>query len=199
MKKWFLVLGVLFLFSSVASAQYETPKVEAFGGYQLVHGNYLNTGFTFNGGTGSLSYNPNNWLGIVSDFGGSHWNGSGDTAGLDATLFTYLFGPKIAYRTEKFTPFAQVLFGGAHLSGSLLETCAPAARVHPQGCVLVSSGSEDAFAMTIGGGLDWNATKHFGVRLGQFEYAYTRFNGLGSSGGDSQNSLRFSAGVTARW
>jgi len=195
MKRWALAFGALLLYSAVAAAQNETPKIEAFGGYDLVHGSYVGQGYNFNGGGGSVSYNPSGWLGLVGDFQGSHWSGTG----LDANLFTYLFGPKIAYRTEKFTPFARVLFGGGHVSGSLLGGCL-LARVRPEGITTcTASGSENAFAMTAGGGLDWNATTHIGVRVGQFDYLMTRFNGLGTGGGDTQNSFRFATGVVFRW
>ena len=54
------------------------------------------------------------------------------------------------------------------------------------------------FAAAYGGGLDWNVSKHFAVRLGQFEDLYTQFDaniGFGSGGGGSQNSFRYSTGV----
>jgi len=192
MKRWALLCGVMLMFAGIASAQDEAPKAEVFGGYSFIHGSYFGQGYNFNGGGGSFSYNPNHWLGLVGDFGGDHWSGSG----VDANVITYLFGPKITYRADKFTPFAQVLFGGARVSGSVL-TC-PSARVRPQ-TVCESTGSENAFAMTFGGGLDYNVTPHIGIRLAQAEYLMTRFNGLGSSGGDTQNNVRFETGVVFRW
>jgi hypothetical protein len=53
--------------------------------------------------------------------------------------------------------------------------------------------------MTTGGGLDWNATPHIGVRLVQAEYLMTRFSGLGNNGSDTQNHFRYEAGVVFRW
>ena len=192
MKKWALLCGAMLLFAGIASAQ-ENPKVEVFGGYSYIRASYFGLGLNFNGGGGSVSYNPNKWLGVVGDFGGNHWS----DFGVDANVITYLFGPKIAYRTEKFTPFAQVLFGGAHISGSAVGSC-PTARVRPQAsCTL--SGSENAFAMTFGGGLDYNATPHIGIRLAQAEYLMTRFQGFGSNFGNTQNSFRYEAGVVFRW
>jgi len=195
MKRLALLCGAMLLFAGLASAQDESPKVEAFGGYSYVRVNpgFGAPGLNFNGGSGSLAYNFNSWLGAVADFGGYHWSQDG----ADATVVSYLFGPKIAYRADKFTPFAQALFGGARISGSVL-TCRLSARVYPQdGCV--SSGSENAFAMTVGGGLDYNVTPHIGIRLAQAEYALTRFKGLGTTGGDTQNNFRYEAGVVFRW
>jgi opacity protein-like surface antigen len=117
------------------------------------------------------------WLGIVGDFGGYHWNGSG----VNANAITYLFGPKVAYRANsRFTPFGQVLFGGAHVSGSTFS----------------GSASENAFALAVGGGADWNATPHIGVRLIQAEYLLTKFN---DGVNNRQNNARISAGVVFRW
>ena len=192
MKRLALLCGAMLLFAGLASAQDEAPKVEAFGGYSYLRVNpgFGAPGLNFNGGSGSLAYNFNSWLGAVADFGGYHWSGFGT----DATAVTYLFGPKIAYRHGPVTPFAQVLFGGAHLSGSGGGCDGIDARVHPEGGVFgCGSGSDNAFAMTIGGGVDWNATEHIGVRLIQGEYLMTRFFS------ETQNNARISAGVVFRW
>ena len=190
MKRLALLCGVMLLFAGLASAQDEAPKVEAFGGYSYVR---VNPGFgfdgaNFNGGSGSLAYNFTPWLGAVADFGGYHWSQSGG----DATVVTYLFGPKIAYRHGPITPFAQVLFGGAHASGDFFGVPSDA-RVRRQGCIDCGSGSDNAFAMTIGGGVDWNATEHIGIRLIQGEYLMTRFLS------NTQNNARISAGAVFRW
>ena len=90
-----------------------------------------------------------------------------------------MFGPKLAYRhNEKITPFAQALFGGARASAA--------------------GASKNAFAMTLGGGLDWNATQHLGIRLIQAEYFMTRFN-FGGGISNTQNNARISAGVVFRF
>src|SRR5271157_3397222 len=111
MKRLALLCGAVLLFAGMASAQ-ENPKVEVFGGYSYLRVNpgFGAPGLNFNGGSGSLSYNPNSWLGLVGDFGGYHWSQSGG----DANVVTYLFGPKIALRHGPVTPFVQTLFGGAH-------------------------------------------------------------------------------------
>jgi opacity protein-like surface antigen len=178
------------LFAGIASAQDEAPKVEAFGGYSYLRVNpgFGAPGLNFNGGSGSLAYNFTPMLGVVADFGGYHWS----DFGADATAVTYLFGPKVALRHGPITPFAQILLGGAHLSGSG-GGCSDA-RVRPQGFVGgCGSGSDNSFAMTAGGGLDWNATEHIGVRVIQAEYLMTRF------GSETQNNARISAGVVFRW
>lgn len=191
MKRWALLCGAMLLFAGIASAQSDAPKAEVFGGYSFLHVSDQGASANFNGGSGSFSYNPSPWLGLVGDFGGYHWSGSG----VDANVISYLFGPKFAYRHGSVTPFTQALFGGARVSGSA-GVCS-GARVRPQqivgGC---GSGSENAFAMAIGGGLDWNATPHIGVRLVQAEYVLTKFS---DGVNNRQNNARVSAGVVFRW
>lgn len=188
MKRLALLCGAVLLFAGLASAQ-EAPKAEVFGGYSYLRVNpgFGAPGLNFNGGSGSLAYNFTPMLGVVADFGGYHWSQSGT----DATAFSYLFGPKIALRHGPITPFAQVLFGGAHLSGT---GCTDAARVRPQGSIVgCGSGSDNSFSMTAGGGLDWNATEHIGIRVIQAEYLMTRFFS------ETQNNARISTGVVFRW
>jgi opacity protein-like surface antigen len=195
MKRWALLCGVLLLFVGVASAQgTDSPKVEVFGGYSYVRFNpgYNAPGVNFNGGSGSVSYNLTPMIGIVGDFGGYHYSQGGG----DVNVVSYLFGPKIAMRRGPITPFAQALFGGAH--GSINAGACSGARVRPDttfsGC---GTTSENAFAMALGGGVDWNATEHIGVRLIQAEYLLTRFGFGGPT--YSQNNARISAGVVFRW
>ncbi|HUJ82694.1 MAG TPA: outer membrane beta-barrel protein [Candidatus Acidoferrales bacterium] len=197
MRRWVLLCGVMLLFAAGASAQEETPKVEAFGGYSYVRANlgFGIPGFNMNGGSGSVSYNPTEWLGLVADVGGYHVGNIGGES-VDATFVTYLFGPKVTYRRGRWTPFVHALFGGAHASGSSAVTDG-GARVRPEQTVGFVSGSENAFAMALGGGLDVNATKHIGIRLIQADYLMTRFGVEHSS--DTQNNARISAGVVFRW
>jgi len=191
MKRLALLCGALLLFAGIASAQDEAPKVEAFGGYSYLRVNPGFGGFpgqNFNGGSGSLAYNFTPMLGVVADFGGYHWS----NGGVDATVVSYLFGPKVALRHGPITPFAQVLFGGAHGSGDVGGVvCDARVRQQTPGCSV--SGSENVFAMAAGGGVDWNATTHIGIRLIQAEYLMTRF------ASETQNNVRVSTGVVFRW
>ena len=223
--KTFRILSILtlsLLFAGVAVAQ-DTPTVEVFGGYTFIHVNVgtatlgvagaagsgvsllrasqsgdplapISATVTSNlqGGSGSFAYNVNKWFGLAADFGGSKissLNASGvPSLNVNSTLFTYLFGPRISYRgIKKVTPFGQVLLGGAHI------TDVTAAGV------TVAKGA-NAFAMSVGGGLDWNVQKHVSIRVGQVEYLMTRFTNpfslTGSTG--TQNNVRVSAGVVFR-
>lgn|ERR1019366_10514812 len=170
MKKLGLLCGAMLLFAMVASAQ-DSPKAEVFGGYSYLRVNPGSgiSGINFNGGSGSVSFDPKPWLGIVGDIGVYH----GTILGVGGTIVSYMFGPKLAMRRGKATPFVQALLGGARISGSGL--------------------SDNGFAMALGGGVDWNATPHVGIRMFQGEYVMTRY------ASSTQNNARISAGVVFRW
>lgn len=175
------LLAFVSLFGVSAFAQ-DVPKFDLFTGYSYVRANPATSGidsFSMNGGSASLAYNANHWLSGVADFGGYHANNILGT-GVDGTLSTYLFGPRVSYRRDsRVTPFGQVLFGVAHIGGS-------------NG--LGFSSSNNSFAMTVGGGVDVKLSNRFSVRPVQVEYLLTHFNELGL-GAQNQNNLRVSTGI----
>ena len=176
MRKLACICGLLFLLTMSAAAQ-DFPKVEVFGGYSYLHTSVLGTGFNFNGASGSVAFNANHWFGIVGDFGGYH---NGDF-GVSTNAVTYLFGPKFSYRgNERITPYFHVLLGGAHISASFSGL----------------SGSDNAFAMAIGGGIDARIHPHVAIRVIQAEYLLTKFT---DGDNDRQNNARISAGIVFRW
>ena len=174
MKKMSWLIGLFIsLLGASAFAQNETPTAELFGGYSYLHTSLPGIGLNSNGGSASIAINPNRWLGLVADFGGYH--GSVDPVGI--TNFTYLFGPRFSYRSKSsVTPFAQALFGGVHQSASAFG----------------GSGSQNAFAMTVGGGLDLRADSHWSWRMVQAEYLFSNLP-------NQQNSARISTGVVYSW
>jgi len=179
------LLAFLALFAGSARAQEESPKVDVFVGYSYLRFNPNTSGvdsFGMNGGSASIAYNVNHWLSGVADFGAYH-NGGILHTGLDGTLSSYLFGPRVSYHHYgRYTPFAQVLFGVAHAGAS----------------VSGASGSDNAFAMSVGGGLDVGFKRHLTLRPFQFDYLLTRF-GEGTGSARSQNNLRVSTGVVFRF
>ena len=191
MKRLALLCGAMLLFAGIASAQSDTPKAEVFGGYSYLRVNPGSgaPGINANGGSDSFSYNPNAWLGIVGDFGGYH----ASPFGVSANVISYLFGPKVAFRRGSVTPFVQALFGGARISANGGGCAGTLSKVRPQGIIGCGSGSTNAFATALGGGVDWNATPHVGIRLVQAEYVMTRFFSA------TQNNVRVSTGVVFRW
>jgi opacity protein-like surface antigen len=63
-----------------------------------------------------------------------------------------------------------------------------------------TSGTENAFAMTVGGGVDYRLTDHFAVRPVKVDYLMTRFGETGTgTGTNTQNNLRVSTGIVFRF
>jgi outer membrane immunogenic protein len=88
----------------------------------------------------------------------------GDLAGFRATsspsgafagaMFTYLFGARVNLRLGRVTPFAQTLLGGARTTDGIAQ----------------STRTENNFAMTAGGGIDFKVSRRVSVRPVQAEY-----------------------------
>jgi opacity protein-like surface antigen len=179
------LLGFASLFAVAAQAQErELDRVEVFAGYSYVRANPATSGtsgFSLNGGSASASYNVNRWLSGVADFGGYN-NSSILNTGANGTVATYLFGPRVTYRRfSRVTPFGEVLFGGAHVGSNVFST-----------------NSQNAFAMTVGGGFDYRLTSHWSLRPAKVDYLLTRFKEP-VIGTESQNNLRVSTGIVFRF
>ena len=176
------LLAVLSLFGATAHAQ-DTPKFDIFAGYSYLRLNPSTAGVSslnLNGGSASIAYNAKSWLSGVADFGG-YSNGNILNTGINGTLSTYLFGPRVSYRHfGRITPFGEVLFGVAHASSA------------------GTSGSDNAFAMTLGGGLDYKLSDRFAIRPVKLDYLITRFSETGTSN-QTQNNLRVSTGIVFRF
>lgn len=184
MRKLVWIVGMV-LASGLAAAAQETPKADVFLGYSYGRIRPQSAGtsnFNINGGTGSIAWNLNDSFGIVADLAGYR---VGKINGLDpdSTAFTYLFGPRFSFRrSKKVTPFAQFLIGGARVSENLVPF----------------SASQNSLAMTVGGGVDANLSRHLALRIGQVEYFLTRFPEIGIDR-QTQNNLRFSTGIVFRF
>ena len=88
MRKSFCIPALLALFAFVlpAKAQEETSKADLYVGYDYLRLNSGGTAFNFNGGSGQLAYNVDDWLGVVGDFGG-YYTSNGFRAGILSYLF----------------------------------------------------------------------------------------------------------------
>jgi hypothetical protein len=141
-----VVLILVIGFALPAKAQDVTPTFEAYAGYYYVRFNVNanvpgiapSAAYNGNGGGGQVEYNVNHWLGAVGDLGGFIATSSGNGAFAGAG-FTYLFGPRVNFRRGKVAPFAQILFGGIRTTDGIAQ----------------STGTENNFAMTAGGGIDF--------------------------------------------
>ncbi len=182
----FVLLLGLFATARPMKAQEQASKLEAYGGYYYarfninanVPGIAPSATYNGNGGGGQLEFNVNRWLGVVGDLCAFYAtsSGSGSFAGV---AFTYLLGPRVNFRRGKVTPFAQALFGGVWTTDGIAK----------------STGPENNFAMTAGGGIDFKVSRHVSVRPVQAEYFMTKIpDGLNNR----QNNLRLGAGVVFR-
>jgi opacity protein-like surface antigen len=216
------------LASSFGVGQDSTSRVQVFGGYSLLHtdnsglnGPALDSFFgtptgtfgvasNFSGWDTQIQFNANRTLGIVADLGGNYGNlftassSSGITGLPAAHSYSFLFGPVVSAHTGKATPFVHALLGVNRLSSS------SATSVMGLPFTSLPAVSDSAFAMALGGGVDYNLGSHFGVRLGQLDYLYTGHDmnavannifGAGSFTGlaTHQNNLRFATGITLRF
>jgi hypothetical protein len=128
------------------------------------------------------------FLGLVADFD-SHYGsqnfpacvlppeGTGpicSSFNADVTEHNFLFGPRVSFSVKRFRPFAEALFGGAHVN------------------VNNGVGSDTSFATAIGGGLDYKIIRPVAWRF-QGDYVETRFFGA------TQNNVRISTGIVFRF
>ena len=180
------VLAVLLAPALPASAQDDVTRFEASGGYDYarfnvndrINGVSSTETFNGNGGGGQLEYNANNWIGTVAELGGFGVTSTTNGA-LVGGVLTYLFGPRVNFRRGKVTPFFQTLFGGVRTTDGIAQ----------------STGAENNFAMTAGGGIDFRVSRHVSVRPIQAEYFMTKIpDGLNNR----QDNLRLGAGIVFR-
>jgi len=175
------------LCTAMTAAAQERNSTEVFLGYSYMRANPSTSGadsFNLNGGDASISYYVKHWLGLTADFGGYHVGQIGSTS-VDSNLSTYLFGPRVRLPgTSRIRPFAQLLVGEAHATGS---TAFAGANTH------------NAFAMAVGGGVDVPWTRHIGFRLFQVDYLPTWFPETVGGRRLVQQNLRVSTGLRFRF
>jgi opacity protein-like surface antigen len=185
-----IILGAIATSSLAAFAQEPTtPQIETGFDYTFTRvnpGGYL-TSYNANGGTGFVEYNVNHVLGLVADLG-ANYIGNVNGVAIDNTTFTYLFGPRINWRTSRLTLYAQTLVGGARFSNAF----------DPGSPFPIIGGSENTFAAAIGGGVDYRLTDRLAVKPIQVEYFMTQLPSSFVNVTQVQNNLRYSAGIVFR-
>lgn len=202
------------------------PKIEMSPGFMFIHNtlNFNNTfviqnpiaggapivangnnSFNCAGGGGTFQYNVSSMLAIAADLGGCRF--FGNTLGLSNVItgnqFTYLFGPKLTFRSSsRFTPFADLSFGGDRLSVS----CNSGTTNANIACLTATGAntySKNAFALNVGGGIDIRLSNKFSIRPVQADYLYTRFGNNCSlavcSNNNNQNAFRLKSGIVMAW
>lgn len=183
-----LFAALLLLPGTIPAFTQDAHRSEVALGYTYVHTNAPpgDCGcISLHGGGGSFAWLVKPQFAIVADLGAVH-SGDAASSGLDLTLTSYLFGPRVLYQTKKtrIVPFAQALLGATHATGTL----APA---NSNG-----GSSSTVFAATLGGGIDIPIKHHIAVRPAQVEYFVTT---LPNSITSHQNNLRVSSGIVLRF
>jgi hypothetical protein len=177
------------------------PKGNAFVGYSYARADVFpgpspafdatRTG-SLNGWEASLEGKVFPFVGIVADFTGHY--GSHDftinceaiptppcvpvTGNAHANMHSYVFGPRLSFSIGRFTPFAEALFGAAHISESS-QTAG-------------LSQSDTSLATSIGGGIDYKLFAPVAWRF-QGDLLQTRFFS------NTQNNLKLSTGIVLRF
>jgi hypothetical protein len=184
-----LIAFVLLLFAGLANAQVPTSGNVFFGySYYSTDLSSINRANT-NGWEASVEGKVIPFLGFVADFD-SHYGsenfpgtcavplGGGEPvcSSVNASVaeHNFLFGPRVSFSVGKFRPFAEGLFGGAHVN------------------VNNGVGSDNSFATALGGGIDYKIIRPVAWRF-QGDYLQTRLFGA------TQNNVRLSTGIVIRF
>ena len=201
MSKYFVLLGSLLLIAGSALAQDDFPKVETSPGFMYIHTTPPGGGQGVNcaGAGGTIAYNMTSLLGIAFDGGGCKIFGfipsSSPLSGkINGSEFTFLFGPRLTFRSKSaFTPFFDLGFGGVRVGLSCANNTS---------CSGLSY-SKTAFGLAVGGGFDIKLSKKFSLRPVQAEYLYTRFGNscpyTVCTNNNNQNSFRLKSGIVMSW
>jgi hypothetical protein len=218
MRKVILLLIVLLAVSSFLQAQQEyVGRYDGFTGFSYLASPKLN--LAQRGFNGEFGVNVTRWLALGGDYsvftGHTTLNSTELTDALqtqlgmivppgtelsvpfDATTQTFSAGPQINIRHWKpVTFFVRPALGALHehvtlKPGDPLTTAIVAGLVGPSG-----KKSDTVLFYGFGGGMDLNASKHFGIRLAA-DFVHTfLFEGLLREG---RNSVRMSIGPTFRF
>jgi len=120
----------LALFGTAPLFAADTPQFEFAGAFAFMRDTSRSESFPA-GWAASATGNVNSWIGVVAEVGGNYRTCDNCQRGPFASqtfrgtnrrlrIHTYLAGPRVAsHANSVVTPFAQVLFGGSHLSGGV--------------------------------------------------------------------------------
>ncbi len=161
------------------------PRYEIAGMFDYVNFNPGGGFSSFNnyGGSGSFTWNVSRWIGITEELGGLSYNRKVNGTGIHGGQSTFLVGPRLNLRKfDYFVPYAEFLLGAAH-SG-------------PQ---MTGDGSQSAFALAAGGGVDVVLTKNLVWRFAEIDYLMTDYSGASLGGNARQDNLRLASGIVLRF
>ena len=208
-----ILLAATLLSGTVAFAQEETQRVEAFGEYSYLRFNptlpHLNNR-SFNGGGGGAQFNLTRYIGIKGElmgYGSTSFTTTvtapivtprgtipTGTFNSQGNMFTYLFGPVVKVPLSRITPFGELLFGGSNSNGyaNLSKS------IIAGGGTINASGTQHPFTMAFGGGLDVHINHNFSIRPIELDWILTRYTNPFTST-NNQNSFRYTAGFVYRF
>jgi Outer membrane protein beta-barrel domain len=162
-----LSLVVVFLGSISAAAQ-NSPRIQVFGGYSYLRFDSPTLGFAnaagLNGFTVMAAFNLNRGFGVIAQASGNY--------GSQLNVRDFAFGPQILWPRGKMLFFAHGLYGRARGQDSV-------------GTIMTDTGN----TFEAGGGVDYELTHRFSIRVIQADYTYTKFFQ------QNQNNIRFSTGL----
>lgn len=187
MQKIALITLALFVTASLTVAQVPTSG-NIFFGYSFENTNWsgIDPGLArpdLHGWEASLEGKVFPHVGIVADFGGHYGSESfnaetpGGLTRINVTghQWEVLFGPRLSIPIGKISPFAEAMFGIAH--------------IHNGGDV---DHTNTSFATAIGGGLDYRLVRILAARV-EIDWLRTHLFST------TQNNLRFSPGLVFRF
>jgi opacity protein-like surface antigen len=191
----YLLFGALVSVLAVCSFAQDVPKAEIFGGYSYLNADIRETvpfqtnpkdRISLNGWNAALTGYMNRYFGITADFSGHY--GSPEISGstLDTKIYNFMFGPQLAFRSERATIFGRALFGGS--------------QVKADNPIIGNVVDDTSFAWGVGGGIDFGISPTFAIRPAQFDYIWSKVKPTGLPDPDqAQNNFRYSAGVVLRF
>lgn len=161
------------------------PRYEIGGMFDYVNFNPGGGFESFNnyGGSGSFTWNPTRYMGLTEELGGLSYNRNVNGVGLHGGQTTFLFGPRLNLRRfDYFVPFAELLIGVAH-----------------SGAQMTGNGSQSAFALEAGGGVDVVLTKNIVWRFAEIDYLLTSYHGDSLAAGGRENNFKVGSGIVLRF
>jgi len=189
MRRTLLITLAVLLCSFYAVAQ-DYPKGQLFGGLSLVHIDSEGVQIPglkiwYPGFEIGPQYNFTKMFGIEADLRANF--GTPVKLVRPARSWSFLTGPVVSLRGERFTPFVHALLGFNAIG------------------ISNTSITDTDLGMALGGGLDVKLGRHFSARVGQFDYFYTKHDickvaGMGGAACEAaipnhQNNFSFATGI----
>jgi hypothetical protein len=191
MRKLWVAIVLLGFFSIPLKAQ-DYPRVEIYGGYQLVlDSDFWNYNWNFDKGTylhgftAAGEVNVRSWFGIVGEVGHGRTSFSDYGADYGRNQTTLLAGPRFGYRGGRVRIFGHALFG---FNREMYRYEYPG--YIPYKTDLTS------FSSALGGGMDVSLGRWISIRPFQFDLLSTYYGE--KYGNDYRHRLRYTAGLLVK-